>query len=501
MAALRRVLVANRGEIAVRIIRSCHEAGIQAVAVYSEADRSSLHVRMADQAVELGPAPAAQSYLNIEKIIRAAHTTNADSIHPGYGFLAERADFASAVAEAGLTYVGPPPAVVRAMGVKTEARQIMQAAGVPVVPGNAEPLKDWSAAVEVADDVGFPVLLKAAAGGGGKGMRLAKSPAELESEFARAASEAEKAFGDGSIYVERYVEKPRHIEIQILADQYGTVVSLGERECSIQRRHQKLIEEAPSPVVDEVLRARLAETAVRAAEAAGYVGAGTVEFLLDASGSFYFLEMNTRIQVEHPVTEMIYGVDLVREQFRVAGGERIDPGEFPGEPRGHAIECRIIAEDPENDFLPSPGTVEYLGVPTGPGVRWDGGVAEGDSVGLHYDPLIAKLIVWGQNREMAIGRMRRALDELTIAGLKTSQPFHRAVMSDPVFASGSYDTRFVDDVANEGWYQLRKIDLEVVAVAAALAEDSTLPTRALQAPAADGESPWVRTGRREALRS
>ena len=276
---------------------------------------------------------------------------------------------------------------------------------------------------------------------------------------------------------------------------------MGERECSIQRRHQKLIEEAPSPVVDEVLRARLAETAVRAAEAAGYVGAGTVEFLLDASGSFYFLEMNTRIQVEHPVTEMIYGVDLVREQFRVAGGERIDPGEFPGEPRGHAIECRIIAEDPENDFLPSPGTVEYLGVPTGPGVRWDGGVAEGDSVGLHYDPLIAKLIVWGQNREMAIGRMRRALDELTIAGLKTSQPFHRAVMSDPVFASGSYDTRFVDDVANEGWYQLRKIDLEVVAVAAALAEDSTLPTRALQAPAADGESPWVRTGRREALRS
>src|SRR5689334_19124501 len=396
MTAITRVLVANRGEIAVRVIRACHEEGLEAVAVYSEADRLAPHVRDADAAVSLGPAPATESYLDIRKLIAAAKVSGCQAVHPGYGFLSERAAFAEACVDAGLAFVGPPAGAIRAMGDKTEARRRMQAAGVPVVPGTAAPLRDPLEARREAKRLGFPVLLKAVAGGGGKGMRLVANEADVEGAFQAARREALKAFGDGSVYVEKYLERPRHIEIQILADHRGRVVAVGERECSIQRRHQKLIEESPSVAVSPALRRRLAEAATAAAGAVGYVSAGTIEFLLTATGEFYFLEMNTRIQVEHPVTDLVYGVDLVREQLRVATGQplRVHAGTL--QPRGHAIECRITAEDPFNDFLPVTGVVRHLRLPGGPGVRWDGGVESGDEVTLHYDPLIAKLIVWGE---------------------------------------------------------------------------------------------------------
>ena len=403
---LRRILVANRGEIALRIIRACHEEGLEAVAVYSDADRLSPHVRAANAAVALGAPPAAESYLDIAKLIAAATATGCQAIHPGYGFLSERETFARAVQDAGLIFVGPPPAAIKAMGDKTEARRRMQAAGIPVVPGTAAPVRDAAEARRETQRLGLPVLLKAASGGGGKGMRLVRALDEIESALRGAHSEAEKAFGAGAVYIEKYLERPRHIEIQILADRSGRVVSLGERECSIQRRHQKLIEEAPSVAVTPALRRRLGEAATAAAGAVGYLGAGTIEFLLAPTGEFYFLEMNTRIQVEHPVTELVYGVDLVREQLRIAGGEpmRIRGG-VSLEPRGHAIECRITAEDPANGFLPASGKVQYLRVPAGPGIRWDGGVEAGNDVTLFYDPLLAKLLAWGETREIAIRRI------------------------------------------------------------------------------------------------
>ena len=501
---LKRVLVANRGEIALRIIRACHEEGLESVAVYSEADRLSPHVRAANTALLLGPAPAAESYLNIPKLIAAAESSGCDAVHPGYGFLSERAAFADACVQAGLVFVGPPAAAIRAMGDKTEARRRMQAAGVPVVPGTAASFASANEARREAQRIGYPVLLKAAAGGGGKGMRLVKSEAEVDSAFQGARSEAQKAFGDGSVYVEKYLVRPRHIEIQILADRHGRVVALGERECSIQRRHQKLIEEAPSPVVSPALRRRLSEAATAAAGAVGYTGAGTIEFLLAPTGEFYFLEMNTRIQVEHPVTELVYGVDLVREQLRIAGGQpmRVHAGLL--HPRGHAIECRITAEDPFNDFLPATGVLQYLRVPAGPGIRWDGGVEAGNEVTLFYDPLIAKLVAWGETRDMAIQRMRRALKELVIVGLPTAQPFHLRVMDDPEFRRGELDITYLERVGSRVLAAPPQEGLErAVAVTAALLADerrtSAGPSSLSDVPSFQ-RSAWGEAGRRESLR-
>ena len=503
MPKLKRVLVANRGEIALRIIRACHEEGMQAVAVYSEADGHSPHVLYADYAVEIGPAQASQSYLSVERLIDAAKKTGADSVHPGYGFLSERAHFAQAVEDAGLIFIGPPPSAIRAMGDKTEARRRMAAAGVPVVPGTRDPVANAKEAAAAAADVGYPVLLKAAAGGGGKGMRKVDSPEGIASAFDQATSEARSAFGDGTVYLEKFLERPRHVEIQVLADRFGHTLHLGERECSVQRRHQKLIEEAPSPAVDLELRLRMGEAAVQAAKSVGYLGAGTVEFLLDSGGRFYFLEMNTRIQVEHPVTELVYGVDLVREQLRVAGGE---PTTLPGRPltpRGHAIECRITSEDTANNFLPATGRIEYLRLASGPGVRWDGGIQAGSEVGLFYDPLLGKLIVWAENRDRAIRRMRRALEELVITGIPTSQPFHRAVMDEPEFLSGKYDIGYVER-HGEKLIQVATDDaeLEIVAIAAAMAQDAArdTPVLSVDQPSANGENNWLRSARLDGLR-
>jgi acetyl-CoA carboxylase biotin carboxylase subunit len=499
---IKRVLVANRGEIALRIIRACHEEGLEAVAVYSEADRLSPHVRAAETAVPIGPAPATQSYLDVAKLIGAAERSGCQAIHPGYGFLSERAPFAEAVAAAGLVFVGPPPAAIRAMGDKTEARRRMQAAGVPIVPGTTRSVADHAQARAEAARLGFPVLLKAAAGGGGKGMRLVREAGEVESAFQAAQSEARKAFGADEVYLEKYLERPRHIEVQILADSFGRVVALGERECSIQRRHQKLIEEAPSLAVTPALRRRLGEAATAAAGSVGYLGAGTIEFLLAPTGEFYFLEMNTRLQVEHPVTELVYGVDIVREQLRVAAGQplRVHAGAL--QPRGHAIECRITAEDPGNDFLPAAGTVRYLRPPAGPGVRWDGGVESGNEVTLHYDPLIAKLIVWGETRSVALVRMRRALRELVIVGLPTSQAFHLRVMDDPDFKRGDFDITYLERVGSRLLTAgpAPELTRPLAVVAALLAEQQ----RAAAAAAADRPavraSNWLLAARREGLR-
>ena len=502
MADFTRVLVANRGEIALRIIRACHEEGLQAVAVYSEADRLSPHVRAADLAVPIGPAPAIDSYLNIGVLLAAARATCCGAIHPGYGFLSERAPFAEAVERAGVVFVGPPASAIRAMGDKTEARRRMQAAGVPIVPGSTQPVADVTQARNQAARIGFPVLLKATAGGGGKGMRLVRDAAELDSAFEAARSESLKAFGADDVYVEKYLEAPRHIEVQVLADVQGRVIALGERECSIQRRYQKLIEEAPSVAVSPALRRRLSEAATAAAGSVGYLGAGTIEFLLTSSGAFYFLEMNTRLQVEHPVTELVYGVDLVREQLRIAAGKpmRVHAGTL--NPRGHAIECRITAEDPFNDFLPATGMVRYLRVPGGPGVRWDGGVESGNAVTLFYDPLLGKVIVWAETREVAIGRMRRALRELVIVGLPTSQAFHLWVMEDPAFQRGELDITYVE---RSGFGHLaRETRAELVrplaVVASLLAEERRAVARPQTVRPSDRPTAWVAEGLREGLR-
>ena len=501
---MKRVLVANRGEIAVRIIRACHEEGLEAIAVYSEADRLSPHVRAADAAVGIGPAAAAESYLHIERLLDAARRTGADAVHPGYGFLAERDEFAEAVERARLVFVGPPPAAIRAMGEKTAARQRMAAAKVPFVPGTTEPVRDAAAAVAAAKTLGYPVMLKAVAGGGGRGMRQAGSADELSTLFRQASSEAKSAFGDGSLYLEKLIERPRHVEIQILADGHGRTVHLGERECSVQRRHQKLIEESPSPAVTPDLRRRMGQAAVRAAQAVGYLSAGTVEFLLAPSGEFYFLEMNTRIQVEHPVTEMVYGVDLVREQLRIAAGHPMSlPDEVP-EPRGHAIECRITSEDPFQGFVPATGRIEFLRPPAGPGVRWESGIEMGTDVGLFYDPLLAKLIAWGDDREGAIRRMERALDELVIVGVQTSQPFHRRVLGEPEFRSGRYDIGYLERVGPRLLGPATDdAELELAAVAVALAEEEARQVPASPGPApADAHRPgnWLRAARLEGLR-
>jgi acetyl-CoA carboxylase biotin carboxylase subunit len=438
-----RVLVANRGEIAVRIIRACHDEGLEAVAIYSDADRHAPFVALADHAVRLGPAPSSESYLRIDAILEAARASGAQAIHPGYGFLSERAPFAKAIEDAGLIFVGPPSSAIEAMGDKTAARRLMQAAGVPIVPGAVQPLSDPAEAVEVAREIGYPVLVKAAAGGGGKGMRVVRDPAELAAAVTSASSEALKSFGDGSVYLERFVERPRHVEIQVLADHERTV-HVGERECSVQRRHQKVVEEAPSVAVDAALRERMGAAAVAAAEAVGYRGAGTCEFLLADTGEFFFLEMNTRIQVEHPVTELVYGVDLVREQLRIAQGLPMTLPHGPLVPSGWAIECRITSEDSANGLLPSSGVIRALAVPQGEGIRWDSGVVEGSEVTLFYDSMLAKLIVHAADRPAAIARMRDALDRLLMVGVATNVAFQRRLLAHPDFISGAIDIQFLD---------------------------------------------------------
>ncbi len=439
----KKVLVANRGEIALRVIRACRELGIQTVAVYSEADRESLHVRFADDDVCIGPAPARESYLKISRLIAAAEITGADAIHPGYGFLAENAEFAETCAASNITFIGPTADQIRVMGDKASARRAMQEVGVPIVPGTPGPVEDGDQALEFAREMGFPVIIKASAGGGGKGMRVAKDADEFLRSFSLARSEALSAFGNGDVYVEKYLARPRHIEFQILGDTHGNLIHLGERDCSVQRRHQKLIEEAPSPVMTAELRARMGADAVRGAKAIDYVGAGTIEMLLDDDGSYFFMEMNTRIQVEHTVTEQLTGIDLVKEQIRVAAGEPLSVLELPPL-RGHVIECRINAEDPARGFQPSPGRVEVFHPPGGPGVRLDTHVYAGYTVPPYYDSLLAKLIVQGRDREEAITRMHMALESFIIEGITTTAPFLAKVMMNERFRAGQVDTKWLE---------------------------------------------------------
>jgi acetyl-CoA carboxylase biotin carboxylase subunit len=470
---IRRVLIANRGEIAVRVMRTCRERGLETVAVYSDVDRLAPHVIMADVAVEIGPAPAAQSYLVIEKILDACQQSGADAVHPGYGFLSENEEFAEACLAAGITFIGPSAEAMRKMGSKTEARKTVTAAGTPVVPGDNGPEGNGFPSAELAlvaaNKIGFPVLLKAAAGGGGKGMRMVTTEAELAPAFDGAVREATAAFGDGTVYLEKAILRPRHIEIQVFGDQHGNLVHLGERDCSIQRRHQKVIEEAPSPVVSPELRAQMGAAAIAAARAVNYVGAGTCEFLLGEGGGFYFLEMNTRLQVEHPVTEMIYGVDLVAWQLDVAEGRPLPmtQAELDARRRGHAVECRIYAEDPVK-FLPSPGKISHLRVPDGPYIRNDAGCYEGSEIPVHYDPMISKLVVWGEDRPRAIARMRRALDEYAVRGIETNLAFHRRCVRHDAFVAGDYDTGFIGRNAKELAPRADEHELVAAIIAAAL---------------------------------
>jgi len=500
----RKVLIANRGEIAIRIIRTCRELGIRAVAIYSEADVESLHVRMADEAVLVGPASSAQSYLKIDAIVAAAKEVNAEAIHPGYGFLAESAEFARVVTSAGLVFIGPSAEAMEVMGSKTSARRAAVAAGVPIVPGTVEPLVSFDEAKATAEKFGYPVMLKAAAGGGGKGMRLVADSADLRSAFETAKTEAAAAFGDSALYLEKAVERPRHIEIQIFADTQGNVVHLGERECSIQRRHQKVIEECPSPINDADLRRRMGEAAVKIGRAVNYTGAGTVEFLVaDATRDFYFLEMNTRLQVEHPVTELVTGRDLVREQFLVATGEPLSFTQEDVKWQGHAIECRIYAEDPANNFFPSPGTIKHLREPSGPGVRVDSGVTRLSEVSIHYDPMIAKLAVWGRTRSEAIDRLKRALDEYEVSGITTTLPFFREVVTEEEFIAGRLDTGFITRfnerrAAQE--VQSKQIESDLAAIAAALSY-ALQQQQSVASTNNASQSRWKMLGRSAALQS
>ena len=439
-----KILIANRGEIAVRVVRACRDLGLQSVAVYSEVDRNAMHVRLADEAYPIGPAPAAESYLVIDKIIEAAKKSGADAIHPGYGFLAERAEFAQACLDEGIIFIGPSPDAISKMGDKQVARTTVAEVGVPIVPGTQPGLRNEELAA-AAEEIGYPLLIKAAAGGGGKGMRRSDAKNDFESALAAVRREAQSAFGDGTVYLEKLIEGARHIEIQILADEHGRTIHLGERECSIQRRHQKLVEEAPSPFVKEPLRRRMGRIAIRAAQSVDYVNAGTIEFLVDKNRNVYFLEMNTRLQVEHPVTELVTGVDIVKEQIRIARGRKLLRRDRLSEMSGWAIECRINAEDPYNNFMPSAGRITTSVLPSGPGVRVDTGVVSGSEITPHYDPMISKLICWGETRGEAILRMRRALEEYRLMGLKTNIPFHQNLLNSPRFLAGQFDTAFVEE--------------------------------------------------------
>ncbi len=505
----RKILIANRGEIAIRIIRACRDLGISPVAVYSEPDVKAVHVQMVDEAVCIGPAASLKSYLNIEAIVGAAKKTDSEAVHPGYGFLAENAEFARAVEAAGLTFIGPPAKAMEIMGSKISARQAAIAAGVPVVPGTVAPLHTFEEAVETAESFGYPIMLKAAAGGGGKGMRLVNSAEELRNAFETAGSEAAAAFGDSSLYLEKAVERPRHIEIQVFADTHSNVIHLGERECSIQRRHQKVIEECPSPLIEDAnqaLRDQMGDAAVRIARAVDYVGAGTVEFLVsDVTREFFFLEMNTRLQVEHPVTELVTGTDLVREQIMVAAGAPLSIRQQDIQWLGHAIECRIYAEDPENNFFPSPGVISHLETPSGPGVRDDSGVRQNSEVSIYYDPLISKLAVWGRTRTEAIERLRRALDEYHVEGIRTTLPLFREIVRDAEFVAGRLDTGFITR------FQLRRAtessktrpneeELKNLAMIAAAYHYAKIQRdQAITASLAHDQSKWKRAGRLQRL--
>ena len=440
----KKILIANRGEIAVRIIRACREMEIDTVAVFSDADRNALHVRYASEAFNIGQPSPRESYLNIDKIIDVAKRSGADAIHPGYGFLAENSQFAKTCEENGIVFIGPSCEAIKNMGIKTLARNLMSKAGVPITPGAKEDISDDNELEKIALEIGYPVMLKASAGGGGKGMRLVKTPEDMKSSIRATRSEAATAFGDSAIYIEKFVENPRHIEVQILADKYGNTIHLNERECSIQRRHQKVIEESPSPIVSPEMRVKMGKAAIKAAKAAGYYSAGTVEFLVDKNKEFYFLEMNTRLQVEHPVTEMVTGIDIVKEMIKIAAGEKLSITQNDIKVNGHSIECRIYAEDPDNRFMPSPGKILNIRTPGGPGIRDDSGVFEGYDVPIYYDPMISKLVSWGRDRTEAIEKMRRALKEYYIKGIKTTIPFHEQVMKNKHFIAGDFDTSFID---------------------------------------------------------
>jgi acetyl-CoA carboxylase biotin carboxylase subunit len=504
---IRKVLIANRGEIAVRVIRACREMEIRTVAIYSEPDRLGLPVLLADEAYPIGPAPSRESYLRAEAIVALAVQVGADAIHPGYGFLSERAAFSRLCREAGVTFIGPSPEAIDAMGSKVESRRLMIRAGVPVVPGGQDPLPDLESAASFAASIGYPVMLKASAGGGGKGMRKVEGEADLAGAYRAARSEAGASFGDDSVYLEKYIVDPRHVEIQVMGDLHGRVVSLGERECSLQRRHQKVVEEAPSTVVSPDLRRRMGEAAVQAASAVGYSNAGTCEFLLDRHGDFYFLEMNTRLQVEHPVTELVTGIDLVHTQIRVAEGEPLGPEFDDVQPRGHAIEVRLYAEDPFNRFAPSPGRIERLRLPEGPGIRNDSGVYEGSEVTIHYDPMLAKLIVWAADRPRALDRLERALGELRVEGIRTTVPLYRALLADPDFRAGTMDIGMLDRKLADGTLhpveETGDADLPLIAAALAhheRAERTLGGSRAGDGTAGSRRSRWGATARREGLR-
>jgi acetyl-CoA carboxylase biotin carboxylase subunit len=502
------ILVANRGEIAVRIVRACREMGLRTIAVYSDCDRAARHVREADRAVHLGPSEAAKSYLRIDGIIDAARRSGADAIHPGYGFLAENAAFARACQDAGLIFIGPSPDVIAMMGSKTAARTAAIRAGVPVVPGTEQPFDAQvpdEVIAEKARSIGYPIVVKAVAGGGGKGMRVVETPADIQGAIRSARSEAGAAFGDTSVYLERRIARPRHIEIQLLGDHHGRIVPFVERECSIQRRHQKVVEESPSIAVDGALRARIAAAAAAVARSVGYTNAGTIEFLLDEDGSFYFLEMNTRLQVEHPVTEMVTGIDLVQWQLRIARGEALDVDpERALAPHGHAIECRVYAEDPDQGFMPSPGLVRGLRPASGPGIRDDGGVSAGYEVPVYYDSMIAKLIAWGEARSSAIARMGRALREYQVLGIRTTIPFFQWLMERPEYREGRYDTTYLDRLLEErrgeSFTELDPQTEELIAIAAGL--DAYFRASESGAGGSTGEtsSEWLRAARNEALR-
>jgi acetyl-CoA carboxylase, biotin carboxylase subunit len=505
----KKILIANRGEIAVRVLRACHEMGIAAVAVYSDVDRTALHVRKADEAYPIGAAAAAESYLNIGKILDVARRSGAEAIHPGYGFLSENARFAQACVDAGVKFIGPTAAAMEAMGSKTRARQAMERAGVPFVPGTSHGLESIEQAEEVATRIGYPIMLKAAAGGGGKGMRLVHASDQLKSALEAARSEAERSFGDSEVYIEKAIVNPRHIEMQVLADEHGNTLYLGERECSLQRRHQKVLEEAPSPIVDPEMRRRMGEVAVRVAKAANYTNAGTVEFLVDQQKNFYFLEMNTRLQVEHPVTELITGLDLVHLQIRIAAGEKLPLTQEDVQIRGHAMECRIYAEDPDNNYFPSPGKITLLLAPSGPGIRRDSGMYEGWTVPMDYDPLLAKLIGYGTDREQAIARLTRALGEYFVGGIKTNISLFRRILSDADFRAAKLDTGFLDRMLKQK-AEDRPTDpqaAQVAAIAAGIfavlgvsgvaAGESANGSSGAKSGAA---SQWQSVSRREALR-
>ena len=511
----KRILIANRGEIAVRIVRACREMGIESVAVFSDVDRRALYVRKADYAYHIGPAQASDSYLNIPKLLDVARRAGAEAIHPGYGFLSENAGFARACREAGVKFIGPTPEAMEMMGSKTRARQNMKRAGVPFVPGSEKGLESIEAAERLAEQIGYPVMLKAAAGGGGKGMREVHNPSELRSALDAAQSEAQRSFGDNEVYIEKLIINPRHIEVQILADEHGNCVYLGERECSVQRRHQKVLEESPSPIVDPDMRRRMGEVAVRVAKAANYTNAGTVEFLVDEQKNFYFLEMNTRLQVEHPVTELVTGLDLVQLQFRIASGEPLPFKQEDIEVRGHAIECRVYAEDPDNNFFPSPGQITRLISPSGPGIRRDSGMYEGWTVPLEYDPLLAKLIGFGTTREDAINRLQRALVEYFVGGIKTNIPLFRRILRDEDFRAGRIHTGFLERLLKEPVKvpSPESEEIKIAAVAAAIFAQAEQKGVVAAAPGvqvgatntngaggAVEKSNWKTTGRSEALR-